>query len=93
MKCSILSFFQDETAPEPECPADMTVTISDSANEATLEYEASCWDNSGESIDAVCSTDSGSTLSLQNNDLKVTCTCTDSSNNQDDCSFVVTVTG
>ena len=71
----------------------MTIPISDSANEAALEFAASCSDNSGESISAVCTTDSGSTLSLDDDDLEVSCTCTDSSSNEDECTFVVNVVG
>ncbi|KAJ8036020.1 Hyalin [Holothuria leucospilota] len=90
--CTFTVTVQDETDPEPDCPVDMTISISDSANEAALEFAASCSDNSGESITASCSRAvSGETLSLEDSGEEVTCTCVDSSNNEDSCTFTVTV--
>ena len=86
-------FSLDETKPVLTCSPDKTLTISESANEAKLEFNVSCSDNSGEDTNLVCSRNSGDTLTLEDNGEDINCTCTDSSGNQETCTFTVSVEG
>ena len=88
------AFYLDQHAPQPACPPEVVLYIPSSSNQAELEFSATCSDNSGEIIEPTCThQQSGDFLSLDNHLETVSCSCTDGSGNQDQCTFTVQVIG
>ncbi|XP_038055943.1 mucin-17-like [Patiria miniata] len=88
--CSFNVAITDGTAPEIDCPANIDTDTDPQQSYATVLWSApNVTDNSGEMIEPVLSSASGSTFEIGNHTVEVT--ATDSHNNTGMCSFTVIV--
>ncbi|XP_038074659.1 mucin-3A-like isoform X2 [Patiria miniata] len=88
--CSFNVAITDGTAPEIDCPANIDTDTDPQQSYATVMWNApNVTDNSGEVIEPVLSSASGSTFEIGNHTVEVT--ATDSHNNTGMCSFTVIV--
>ncbi|KAJ8049514.1 Hyalin [Holothuria leucospilota] len=81
-ECNFTVTVKDKTKPTATCESDIR------SNRTIVPWNANCTDNTGEVKPAVCN-HQGNQFVVGNT--SVTCTCTDTSNNTDVCSFTVSV--
>ena len=73
------------------CPLNMSVNTDAGSDTATVSFSMSFADNVDNYIDAVCDPPSGHQFPI--GETIVSCWVVDSSNNTDNCSFTISVTG
>ena len=85
--------FEDVTEPSLTCPSDIVVNATgESATTSTVPFLVSCQDNIDKSIQPICNaTENITPFSV--GETTVVCSCQDSHENVDGCSFIVTVEG
>ncbi|XP_071963953.1 hyalin-like [Antedon mediterranea] len=82
---------KDEEDPEIVCPDSITVEAPESAISTTVNFDLpTVHDNSATNIIPTCSSESGMNFSI--GVTKIDCFATDSSNNENECTFDITVT-
>lgn len=89
--CTTTFTVNDTTAPQITCPANITVSAPSGACSATVNYTTPSATDACGTANVVCLPASGS--SFPSGQTTVTCTATDPSNNQSQCTFTITVNG
>ena len=89
--CTVDVNVVDTTAPQITCPANITVSAPAGACSATVNYTTPTATDACGPANVVCLPASGS--SFPSGQTTVTCTATDGSNNQAQCTFTITVNG
>lgn len=88
-----LALFKDATPPAVYCPGDQITNVPNQGHTtATVTFVATCEDNMDGSITPTCNATSDVTPFSVGGTI-VTCSCTDVSDNTNECLFLVTVKG
>jgi hypothetical protein len=88
-QCQATVTVEDNTPPEIVCPDDIFLNIPPVYQGWVIAYEVSATDNCPGDVTIVCSQESGTFF--PNGTTEVTCTATDASGNEAECSFLVTI--